>query len=197
MLTNHSRNRPGYDEPPDFTKQKDGKGNIVLCYHCGKSSEGSRPIIQCDFCSENWHLDCIDPPLANPPARGLDGKKIHDWMCPLHADHELRKMDTSLLVAPRTGRKVHIRRPRNAKVTETALQRGFRNNGVIDVLDDDSDSDSEFFEEDDQNQSIVYKLPASGIKLDFIDKVKRYILFSFCLHAYKTLMNAPALAHKR
>lgn len=152
---------------------KDNKGNTLLCYSCGKSSQGNRQIIQCDYCSENWHLDCLDPPLSNPPARTPEGKKIHDWMCPLHSDHELRRVDTSLLNPRNIGRKVHIRRPRNARIIETALTRGFRNNGVIDVIDDDSDdSGSEFYEPDDQ-ESKVYRLPASGIKLDFIDKVKK------------------------
>lgn len=163
----------GYEEPPDFTKTKDGKGNTILCCSCGKSSQGVRPIIPCDFCGEYWHLDCLDPPLANPPARNLEGKKLHDWMCPLHADHELRKVETSLLNRPSRGRKVHIRKPRNAKVVTTSLRRGLRNNGVIEVLDDDSDdSDSEFYDDDSQDDT-VYRLPASGIKLDFIDKIKK------------------------
>ena len=177
ILTRHHRNRPGYDEIPDYTKIKDGKGNTILCYSCGKSSGGTRQLIPCDFCGEHWHLDCLDPPLANPPARGPEGRKVHDWMCPLHADHELRKVDTSLLNPPNLARRVHIRRPRNAKVVETSLNRGFRNNGVIDVVEDDSDdTDSEFFEEEaSHDDSIIYRLPATGIKLDFIDKVKRYV----------------------
>jgi len=130
-----------------------------------------RQIIQCDYCGESWHLDCLDPPLANPPARTWDNKKLHDWMCPLHADHELRRVDARYL-APR--RKLHIRRPRNAKVVETSLIRGLRNNGVVDVIYDDSDeSDSEFYDDETHEEGVVYKLPASGIKLDFIDKVKR------------------------
>lgn len=145
----------------------------MLCYSCGKSSQGTRAIIQCDYCGENWHLDCLDPPLANPPARSLDGKKVHDWMCPLHADHELRQVDTSLLSQKRSARKVHIRKPRNAKVVETSLRRGFRNTGVVEVVNDESDdSDSDFYD-DDRDESVVYRLPSSGIKLDFIDKLKR------------------------
>lgn len=95
-------------------------------------------------------------------------------MCPLHADHELRKVDTSLLNRPHVGRKVHVRKPRNAKLVTTSLRRGFRNNGVVEVLEDESDdSDSEFYDEDSaQDEETVYRLPASGIKLDFIDKVK-------------------------
>ncbi|TKA72898.1 hypothetical protein B0A55_05346 [Friedmanniomyces simplex] len=157
-LHSRTRNRAGYDELPDYYKLKDGKGKTVLCYHCG---------------SESWHLDCLDPPLANPPARSWDGKKIHDWMCPLHADQELRKVDASLL-APR--RKVHVRRPRNPKIVDAALTRGFQNNGVIDVLDEESDdSDTEFFDEempDEGDGPVIHRVPAKGIKLDFIDKIK-------------------------
>lgn len=193
-----NRNRAGYDELPDYYKLKDSRGKTVLCYHCSKSSQGhpTRPIIQCDYCSESWHLDCLDPPLANPPARSWDGKKIHDWMCPLHADQELRKVDARLLV-PR--RKVHVRRPRNPKVVDVALTRGFRNNGVIDVLDEDSDdSDSEFYEEEmaeEANEPIVNRVPMKTIKLDFINKIKKYarsttlpslLLTSFTAHACKS-----------
>lgn len=97
-------------------------------------------------------------------------------MCPLHADHELRRVDTSRLNARHMGRKLHVRKPKNAKSTEPSLQRGFRNNGVVDVVDDDSDdSGSDFYDEETPDDSIVYRLPASGIKLDFIDKVKKYI----------------------
>ncbi|KAI6874619.1 hypothetical protein KC338_g1118 [Hortaea werneckii] len=165
-----TRNRAGYDEVPDYYKYKDSKGNAVLCYFCGKSSIGHRPIIQCDFCNESWHLDCLDPPLANPPARTIEGKKIHDWMCPLHIDHELRQIDVGML-APR--RKVHLRRPKQAKIVEPALSRGFRNNGVVDIAEDESeDSGSEFFDDETAEEGVVYRMPASGIKLDFIDKIK-------------------------
>lgn len=173
-LTLSSRNRAGYDDVPDYLKTKDSKGNIVTCFHCSKTTAGRRPIITCDKCSEHWHLDCLDPPLANPPARSIEGKKLGDWLCPLHADHELRRMDTRLLNSNRVSRKVHIRRPRNATVVETSLNRGFRNNGIIDVLDDDDDdSESEFYTEE-LDHAVVYRMPASGIKLDFIDRVKRY-----------------------
>lgn len=96
-------------------------------------------------------------------------------MCPLHADQELRRLDTSLLY-PR--RRVHIRKPRNPRVVESSLRRGFVNNGIIEVINDDEssdDSDSEFYDEDTPEDGVVYRLPASGIKLDFIDKVKQYV----------------------
>lgn len=74
------------------------------------------------------------------------------------------------------NRTMHIRKPKKARVVETALSRGHCNNGIIEVLDDESDaSDSEFYDQE-LEDGVVYKLPASGIKLDFIDKVKRYFV---------------------
>jgi len=130
-------------------------------------------MIKCDYCQVHWHLDCLDPPLANPPALGNNGRKVHDWMCPLHVDHELRQVDARLLY-PR--RRVHVRKPKNATVVETSLNRGFRNNGIVEIFNDASDdSDSEFYDEETQEESVVYRMPASGIKLDFIDKIKKYV----------------------
>lgn len=88
-------------------------------------------------------------------------------MCPLHADQELRRVDTALL----NRRKIHVRKPKNPIIRDTYLSRGHQNNGIIEVMEDDTDSsDSEFYENDDNGT--VYKLPEHGIKLDFIDKVK-------------------------
>ncbi|KAI5364150.1 Putative peptidase M24, Zinc finger, PHD-type, Zinc finger, FYVE/PHD-type, creatinase/aminopeptidase [Septoria linicola] len=168
-----TRNRPGYsDDQPDYYKLRDSKGNLALCYNCNCSTQQpghivKRPLVTCDHCHQHWHLDCLDPPLANPPALNKDGKKAYDWMCPLHVDQELRKVD----IASLNRRRIHVRKPKKPKVAETALTRGHRNNGIIEVLDDESDSsDSEWYEHDDG--PTVYKLPAHGIKLDFIDKVK-------------------------
>lgn len=174
--TDHTlSNRGGYDDVPDYYRVKDGKGNTIMCHACLKTAAGKRSIITCDYCGEHWHLDCLDPPLANPPAHGTDGRKLHDWMCPLHVDHELRRVDTRLLNPPRLARKIHLRKPRNARVVQTALSRGFQNNGIIDVLQDEGDaSESEFYDEEMPDGSVIYRMPASGIKLDFIDKVKRY-----------------------
>lgn len=172
------RNRPGYsEEQPDYVKLRDSKG-YVHCFCCGLTSHPAqgpkRPLVTCDHCGQHWHLDCLDPPLANPPAVSQNGKKVHDWMCPLHADQELRKIETGLL----NRRTIHLRRPKIPKIVQTALTRGSRNNGIIEVADDSSDdSDSEFYELDDGGT--VYKLPAQGIKLDFIDKVKRSVIIRF------------------
>lgn len=74
------------------------------------------------------------------------------------------------------SRKVHLRRPKNSKIVDTSLNRGFINNGVIEVQEDDSDSDdSDFYDQEDgvEEEATIYRLPAKGIKLDFIDAVKR------------------------
>ncbi|KAK4982543.1 hypothetical protein LTR66_009217 [Elasticomyces elasticus] len=166
----------GWDEPPDLLKTRDGKGQVILCNHCGKSALGRREIIQCDFCSIYWHLDCLDPPLANPPARALNGRKLHDWMCPLHVEHDLRKVDAARLHSSRPGtRTMHLRRPKNAKVIDTSLSRGFVNNGIIEIINESSD-DEEFYEDDNDSAGRVFRVPEKGLKLDFIDKVKTDVL---------------------
>jgi len=108
----------------------------------------------------NWHLDCLDPPLANPPP---SGKGRAPWRCPNHADHEL---EGSVPQAP--GRR-KIRRPKQPEIVDVNLRRGFKNDGRIEVLLDRT------FEEDlvQPNARVVYRLQERGIKLDFIDRVKR------------------------
>jgi hypothetical protein len=68
-------------------------------------------------------------------------------------------------------RRVHMRRPRAAKVVDTALTRDFINDGVIEIVNDSSEDESEF--EEIEVSGTVYRLPEKGIKLDFIDRVRR------------------------
>lgn len=118
-------------------------------------------------------MDCLDPPLANPPFRDGWGKKFRDWLCPLHIDHELREMDLKRLAGRQLerDRKIFVRKPRGAKTVDTAMNRGFINNGIIEVINDESEDESEFYEEEISNK--VYRLPEKGIKLDFIDRVNQ------------------------
>ena len=64
-----------------------------------------------------------------------------------------------------------MRRPKNVKVLNTFLPRGLKNNGLIEIENDPSDSENDMEVVDD---SVVYRLPEKGIKLDFIDRLKRY-----------------------
>lgn len=62
-----------------------------------------------------------------------------------------------------------MRKPRNAKIVDTSLNRGFVNEGIIEVINDESEEESGFYDE--EVSGVVYRLPEKGIKLDFIDRV--------------------------
>ncbi|PNS20711.1 hypothetical protein CAC42_2956 [Sphaceloma murrayae] len=160
----------GYDAPVDLLKTKDNKGNSILCFHCSRSASGKREIITCDVCGNHWHLDCTNPPLANPPFRDQWNRRTREWMCPLHVEHDLSAIDPIRLAR---RRKVHIRRPKHFKTIDTALSRGSINYGQIDVAHDSSSAEESEFEEDETPTGTIVRVPAKGIKLDFIDKVQR------------------------
>lgn len=94
----------------------------------------------------------------------------------MHVDHDLREMDPARVARQRT---FYMRRPKNAKVFDTALRRGQVNDGIIEVGDESSSEDeSEWDEVDTRTDAAileagtVVRLPPKGIKLDFIDRVK-------------------------
>jgi hypothetical protein len=110
--------------------------------------------------------------MANPPPRINNGKHRQKWMCPNHADHELLALGHSSKGYANRGKAHKVRKAKNAKVVDTSLKRGFTNNGLIEIENEPSDSETEDY----QNQwdfSTVFRLPERGVKLDFIDKVKR------------------------
>ncbi|XP_023015211.1 PHD finger protein 12-like isoform X2 [Leptinotarsa decemlineata] len=80
--------------------QKGPSGIIPLpskkCSECRKSCRVA-PLISCDFCELFYHLDCLDPPLTNPPS----GR----WMCPQHVEHIL---DAKLLTSVSATERVTI-----------------------------------------------------------------------------------------
>ena len=90
--------------------------------------------------------------MANPPR----GRAV--WKCPAHTDLDL--IDVTLA----GGKARKVRRARNARVVVSALQRGIKNKGNIEIEDDSSDNEDE---------SALYRLPPLGVKLDFIDKIKQ------------------------
>ena len=156
---------PGYDElHNDNFRIKDAKNNVILCFACGKSALEHREIISCDYCNLKWHLDCLSPPLANRPFRDLQHRQKHSWMCPAHVEQEMRTIGYG-------GRMHKVRRPKNAKVVDTALRRGLRNNGIIEIENDPSDAEDFVGMED----SVIYRLSEQGIKLDFLDRIKRQV----------------------
>ncbi|KAL8953570.1 MAG: hypothetical protein Q9222_000565 [Ikaeria aurantiellina] len=155
-IASKAKSRGGYDLPVDTLRLKDSKDNTILCYKCNKSAMGGREIIDCDFCNLHWHLDCVDPPLASAPKRFGKGT----WKCPNHIDSEIT------LPRSASGKTYKVRRPKDPRVIETALTRGIKNNGIIEIADEVS-------EEEDQPPGTIFRLPAKAIKLDFISKIKQ------------------------
>jgi hypothetical protein len=59
-----------------------GATDGIPCVTCGGLSSEPVPILLCDRCNRGYHLDCLDPPLADLPAGGEDAL----WFCPSCAD---------------------------------------------------------------------------------------------------------------
>lgn len=154
----HGRgNKSGRADEQFMTRLYDNKGKLIVCVRCGQTSNGNRPIIQCDYCPCYWHLDCCDPPLANAPTQKSGSDRLyHNWMCPNHVDHELFTVnfDEDGEYAGRTK----IRRPRHPRVID------------VDVLP--SDEEAVRLEEQ-ESLGVVYRVSERGLQLDFINRVKR------------------------
>ncbi|KAL8972562.1 MAG: hypothetical protein Q9183_000488 [Haloplaca sp. 2 TL-2023] len=155
-IQSKAKTRNGYDVPVDTLRVRDAKDNIILCYSCNESAMGGRHIVDCDFCNLHWHLDCLDPPLANAPKK--TGKST--WKCPNHVDSEIALPPSS------SGRKRKIRRPKHPTVITPAIKRGIKNDGNIEIEDEVS-------EEEEQPPGAIYRLPAVAVKLDFITKIRQ------------------------
>ncbi len=108
--------KSGVQEEPDPLKLFDKKGKPILCHRC-RTSALHGPIQNCDYCSSYFHFDCLDPPLASLSTLGKKFK------CPLHAD--------DLLPISR------YRRLKTTKKIDVYLRRGFKNNGDIEIRDND------------------------------------------------------------
>ena len=98
-------------------------------------------------------------------------------MCPNHVEGVLANLQTnaqstaSKKALPATGRTYKVRRPKNASIVDIGLRRGFKNNGLIEIENELSDDESE--NEKSHPPGVIYRVPEKGLKLDFIDRVKR------------------------
>ncbi|KIX98499.1 uncharacterized protein Z520_05800 [Fonsecaea multimorphosa CBS 102226] len=165
-------NRAGFIEEPNYKETRDSKGHIIRCYRCNMTANG-RDIIPCDFCPARWHLDCIDPPLAVPPRRRPGDKPGASWRCPLHVEHDLVAVGRQTEKAPgELGRVPRLRKPKNAVPLDVSLSRGFRNNGIIEVELEKDQPELDRTKEV-QMHGKIYRIPEKGIRLDFIDRVKK------------------------
>jgi hypothetical protein len=132
--------------------------------------------------------------------------------CPRHIEHDLRSgyvvqndlseaQDAIMPDAPvaRLGRKV--RKPRHPDIVQPTFSRAMRNNGLIEIINDpDDDTDGEgnyiFGNEEKDVNSQVYRVPEKGIVLDFIDKVKGYVVAP-PFHSQKLTFRAVAGSRSR
>jgi len=148
-------------------------------------------MLKCDFCHAYWHLDCVDPPLANPPHISLEASQRDAWRCPRHIEHDLRSGlllqndlsskdgDSEMAdAAPvtRVPRRVRVRK--QPEYVEPTFSRGMRNNGLIDITndpDDDTDGEGNYVFGDNDPKDVnskVFRVPEKGVILDFVSKVK-------------------------
>ncbi|CAK7227992.1 hypothetical protein SBRCBS47491_006753 [Sporothrix bragantina] len=120
----------------------------------------TRPIIPCAFCGLWWHIDCLDPPMANPPV-------LRNWRCPAHADDILAKLPGQLGPAHR------FRKIKGAPAIKPAFSRGMINNGFIEFNSDDDSSDNNSGWRDWQSFGRVQRIGARGVELDFLEQIRR------------------------
>ena len=150
-------NKKGYEEVVDFFRVKNPNGTPALCHGCNKAAAEDKPLIPCSVpnCGLNWHLECLDPPLAVPPPP-------RSWRCPCHVEGLLH----ANLPPSRKYRKV-----KNARVIEPIYSRGMANNGFIEIeSESEDDENNEDAWKHDKGYGRIFRLHERGIKLDFISR---------------------------
>ncbi|CDS40316.1 phd finger protein 12 [Echinococcus multilocularis] len=88
---------PGIKIPGSYKTLAERKANPIIelengqiprpirrCYNCARTCFHA-PLLPCDYCTACFHLECLDPPLAQFPPRS------DRWMCPVHAEHTVDK----------------------------------------------------------------------------------------------------------
>lgn len=134
---------------PNLLKMMEN-GHVILCDGCGRCTDNVRPIIRCDYCPSRFHLDCLDPPLADVP------RPYRGWMCPRHI-----RPDEAIVTKMVDGR-LQERRVRRPKHTVASID--------IEPIPYDDVNESTF---DDDFRESRHMLPAGDIVLDFISAVRQ------------------------
>ena len=94
-------------------------------------------------------------------------------MWPIHTDHDLKLIDPIKRTTTHedVDRFHRIRKSKHAQSSKTDLHRGVPNNGNIEIESETEESSASEPEEDDF-YGRSFSLPAKGVKLDFISRVK-------------------------
>lgn len=181
LFPNNAVCRKEKNQEFDLWQQRDSEGNAALCHGCQKgASSTSRMMMLCSACPLYWHLDCIETPMAHP----ANPKK---WICPTHVDHFYNPDNVPL------GRR--FRKVRGSQVVKPVYSRGYKNNGVIEVDDtEEVENENASGWNDMRLYGRVLRLPARGIKLDFIEQYEPFfflLLLPFHLLLTTTLLHYP------
>lgn len=124
-----------------------------FCYCCGESGRNHRELIKCDYCSLYWHLDCLNPPLAE--VKQLGSK----WKCPNHADSlvkpalKLRDQPT-VEIESTSGTKI----PANFNVEITDIDdslNGLPNNNATYIFD--KSKDNAIYQSENTDNGLIYR----------------------------------------
>ena len=159
-----------------YQEIQDSNGKTIICHGCRLAANGKRLMLPCDYCPAWWHFSCVDPPLTAPPRRATGDKANATWTCPLHHEQDLRNLGSG----ESSSRGPHPRkRPQKAPaIVDVGLSRGFKNDGriMVDLEPDPTpviESDSESEPDDLDLPGTIYRLPEKGIKLDFLDRIRK------------------------
>ncbi|AMD22271.1 HGL069Cp [Eremothecium sinecaudum] len=133
---------------------------FLKCYKCKTTKMGTwdhpeteRTIMQCDYCSTPWHLDCLPVPRAS--RKNLGSK----WKCPLHA------------IVPKEKRR--LARHQNY----ISLPLGACNDGDIEIKLDtvpivaNVGKDMQNAWEAGKKYNVIPRVQEHNVKLEFLDKV--------------------------
>jgi len=155
-------------KPPDYKAMFDNKGKLRLCYTCGLGTEGKREMVPCDYCNNEWHLDCLNPPAATVPKHfNVAGKPVAYWRCPHHTEDDLKRYGRATgAETGEMGRRPRIRRPKNAISKEPTAPARMPNNGVIDVQLEPEEPELDI--KTVEMGGVVFKVSEKQIKLDFL-----------------------------
>lgn len=149
--------------------------DAVYCCFCGKSNlEDERKIIACDHpgCTNKLHMDCVFPPRASDIVyTNPRFTQRAPFYCHMHTRPYISTTVNPFgLTADADGtpkRTIKLRAPKKPRLLHSALNRGVKNNGNIQVQLEESDH-----EYDPNTQAGTYVLSEKAIQLDWIAKVK-------------------------
>ena len=126
-------------------------------------------MISCDYCDLNWHLDCLDPPVASMPTFGIK------WMCPNHAEQV--HVSPLFLLLLRTSLDFCDQKPKRRilKQNTTPIEitkPNQPNNGNIEIINNIFSLQEEKVLVDEISiNGRRYRVPERVVKLDFWNKV--------------------------